>query len=96
MNSHDDMGYDFERDDLNGGIDALGFRRRPRKRTPSFCDDPNFRFDYKDPQKLKYFLTDRGKITPRRISGLSAKRQRELTRAIRRARNLALLPYTSA
>ena len=48
----------------------------------------------KDPQQLRYFLTDRGKISPRRISGLTAKQQRALTTAIKRARNLGLLPYT--
>ncbi|MGB5811201.1 MAG: 30S ribosomal protein S18, partial [Polyangiales bacterium] len=49
----------------------------------------------KDPQQLRHFITDRGKIVPRRISGLSAKQQRDLTRAIKRARNIALLPYTA-
>ncbi|MEM1034190.1 MAG: 30S ribosomal protein S18 [Myxococcota bacterium] len=52
------------------------------------------RFDYKDPQTLKYFITDRGKIVPRRNSGLSAKQQRDLCTAIKRARVLALLPFT--
>jgi small subunit ribosomal protein S18 len=52
-------------------------------------------FDYKDPQQLKYFITERGKIVPRRISGLSAKQQRQLTLAVKRARNIALLPYTA-
>jgi len=52
-------------------------------------------FDYKDPQQLKQFITDRGKIIPRRVSGLNAKQQRELTTAIKRARNIALLPYTT-
>ncbi|MGB0679908.1 MAG: 30S ribosomal protein S18, partial [Polyangiales bacterium] len=48
----------------------------------------------KDPQQLRFFLTERGKIVPRRISGLTAKQQRALTQAVRRARNIALLPYT--
>lgn len=51
--------------------------------------------DYKNPQMLKNYLTDRGKIVPSRISGLSARQQRQLTKAIKRARMLALLPYTS-
>jgi len=55
---------------------------------------PEHRFDYKDPQTLKYFITDRGKIVPRRNSGLSAKQQRDLCSAIKRARVLALLPFT--
>ena len=77
--------------------DPLGLRRKRggRKRPPSFTTEPDFAFDYKDPQQLKYFITERGKIVPRRISGLSAKQQRALTLAIKRARNIALLPYTA-
>ena len=52
--------------------------------------------DYKNPQLLKNFLSDRGKIIPARISGLSARQQRSLTKAIKRARMLALLPFTSS
>ncbi len=76
--------------------DPLGLRRRRsgKKRAPSFTMETDFRFDHKDAQQLRYFLTDRGKIVPRRVSGLSAKQQRALTRAIQRARNLGLLPYT--
>ena len=66
-----------------------------RKKAPPFTIDADFVFEYKDPQKLRYFITDRGKIVPRRISGLSAKQQRQLTVAIKRARNIALLPYTA-
>ena len=77
--------------------DPLGIRRRRggRKRAPSFTAEPGFEFDYKDPQQLRYFITDRGKIVPRRISGLTAQQQRSLTVAVKRARNIALLPYTS-
>jgi small subunit ribosomal protein S18 len=57
---------------------------------------PDYRFDYKDVSTLKYFLTDRGKIVPRRVSGLTARQQRDLTLAVKRARNIALLPYTKA
>jgi small subunit ribosomal protein S18 len=52
--------------------------------------------NYKDPKALKYFLTERGKIIPRRISGSCAKHQRELTHAIKRARTIALLPYVGS
>ena len=77
--------------------DPLGIRRRSgRKRPPTFAADPDYRFDYKDPQTLRHFITERGKIVPRRISGLTAKQQRNLTRAIKRARVIALLPYTAA
>lgn len=58
-------------------------------------DGTPLEFDYKDPQRLRQYITDRGKIIPRRVSGLTAKEQRELTTAIKRARNLALIPYTA-
>ncbi|MEM1418548.1 MAG: 30S ribosomal protein S18 [Myxococcota bacterium] len=77
--------------------DPLGIRRRRngRKRAPAFTVEPGFVFDYKDPQQLRYFITERGKIVPRRISGLDARQQRQLTLAVKRARNIALLPYTA-
>ena len=72
------------------------FRRRGggRRRICRFCADKNLVIDYKDAQSLRYFITDRGKIVPRRISGNCAKHQRALTRAIKRARNIALMPFT--
>jgi small subunit ribosomal protein S18 len=51
--------------------------------------------DYKDPVRLRRYLTERGKILPRRMTGLSAKQQRQLSLAIKRARHLALLPYVN-
>jgi small subunit ribosomal protein S18 len=57
--------------------------------------DAELRIDYKDPKTLRYFVTERGKIVPRRISGNCAKHQRELTLAIKRARQIALLPFTT-
>jgi small subunit ribosomal protein S18 len=51
--------------------------------------------DYKDAQALRYFITERGKIVPRRISGACAKHQRQLCVAIKRARNIALMPFTA-
>ena len=71
-----------------------GFRRGRRRGCP-FCADDSPAIDYKDPTSLRYFITDRGKIVPRRISGTCAKHQRELTVAIKRARNIALLPFTA-
>lgn len=77
------------------GDDPLGLRRRGgRKRAPSFTAEPDFVFDYKDPQTLRHFITERGKIVPRRISGLNAKQQRQLTTSIKLARKIALLPFT--
>ena len=69
--------------------------RRPRKKVCSFCVDKVDHIDYKDAGKLRRFITERGKILPRRISGNSAKHQRQVTLAIKRARNIALLPFTA-
>src|SRR5436309_10141066 len=67
-----------------------GFARRKVCR---FCADKNVAIDYKDPQTLKYFITDRGKIIPRRISGNCAKHQRKISTAVKRARMIALMPF---
>lgn len=64
-----------------------------RRKVCRFCADSNLAIDYKDARALKYFITERGKIIPRRISGTCAKHQRTLTVAIKRARTIALLPY---
>ncbi len=68
--------------------------RKPRKRVCNFCVDKAVAVDYKEIDKLRRFITERGKILPRRISGNCAKHQRQLTDAIKRARNIALLPYS--
>ncbi len=65
-----------------------------RRKVCRFCADKTSKVDYKDAGTLKYFLTERGKIIPRRISGNCAKHQREVARALKRARMVALLPYT--
>jgi len=64
-----------------------------RRKVCRFCADSKLEIDYKDTKTLKYFITERGKIIPRRISGTCAKHQRALTLAIKRARNIALLPF---
>ena len=69
--------------------------RRPRRKVCTFCVDKVQEIDYKDAAKLRKFITERGKILPRRISGTCAKHQRQLTIAIKRARNVALLPFTA-
>ncbi len=69
-----------------------GMRRR---KVCQFCADKTETIDYKDVEKLKKYVTDRGKILPKRITGSCAVHQREVTRAIKRARMVALLPYTS-
>ena len=68
--------------------------RKPRKRVCNFCVDKAVAIDYKEIDKLRRFITERGKILPRRISGNCAGHQRQLTAAIKRARNIALLPYS--
>jgi small subunit ribosomal protein S18 len=70
-------------------------RRRGRRRVCAFCVDKVDTIDYKQADKLRRFITERGKILPRRISGNCARHQRQLTVAIKRARQMALLPYTS-
>ena len=64
-----------------------------RRKVCRFCADSKIEIDYKDQKLLKYFITERGKIIPRRISGTCSKHQRILTHAIKRARTIALLPY---
>ena len=71
-------------------------RRRPmrrRKKVCAFCADANKVLDYKDVATLKHYVSERGKILPRRITGNCAKHQRALTVAIKRARHVALMPY---
>ncbi len=70
-------------------------RRGSRRKVDRFLADKSLTIDYRDPSVLKHFITERGKIVPRRISGLCAKNQRKVTQAIKRARNLGLLPYTA-
>lgn len=87
-----------DRSDRGGdrmGGDKDGFRSRGRRRGCSFCSDDAEPIDYKDPQGLRYFVTERGKIVPRRISGVCAKHQRSVQLAIKRARTIALLPFTT-
>ncbi len=65
-----------------------------RKRVCRLCTDKELVLDYKDVKSLRYFVTERGKIVPRRIYGTCAKHQRQVNEAVKRARQLALLPYT--
>ena len=77
-----------------GDKEKRGKRGFARRKVCRFCADKNVGIDYKDPQTLKYFITDRGKIIPRRISGNCAKHQRKVGVAIKRARMIALMPFT--
>ncbi len=66
-----------------------------RKKACRFCSDKDVKADYKNPRLLSHFLTERGKIIPRRISGICALHQRSLTTAVKQSRVMALLPFTS-
>jgi small subunit ribosomal protein S18 len=70
-------------------------RRVKKKKVCSFCVDKIDSIDYKEYGRLRKFITERGKILPRRITGNCAKHQRQLTLAIKRARNIALLPFSA-
>lgn len=69
--------------------------RKGRKKVCAFCVDKIHDIDYKDIPRLRRYLSDRGKIVPRRVTGTCARHQRQLTTAIKRARHLAFLPYVS-
>jgi small subunit ribosomal protein S18 len=90
-----DRDRDRERDGERGGEEG-GRRGFGRRKVCRFCADKTLKVDYKDQGQLKYFLTERGKIIPRRISGNCALHQRQVATAIKRARMLAILPYTVA
>ena len=68
---------------------------RRRRKVCAFCADKIEMIDYKDTQRLRRYLSERGKIVPRRVTGTCARHQRQLTTAIKRARHLALLPYVT-
>ena len=70
--------------------------RRPRRKSCRFCQDRVVAIDYKDYNRIRTFVSDRGKIVPSRMTGTCASHQRELTQAIKRARNIALLPFATA
>lgn len=80
----------------NGGMKRNGGKmRRSKRKVCGFCVEKATSIDYKDINKLRKYVTERGKILPRRISGTCAKHQRQLTAAIKRSRNIALLPFTT-
>ena len=68
---------------------------RGRIKVCRFCEDKALKVDYKDERMLRRFVTERGKVIPRRISGTCARHQRGLVTAIKRARNIAILPYAA-
>src|SRR5258706_1918707 len=78
--------------------DKGGQRRRPmfRRKVCRCCADKTLKIDYKDLRTITQFVTERGKMTPSRITGNCARHQRLLTTAVKRARSVALLPFTTA
>lgn len=68
--------------------------RKARKKVCALCSDKALELDYKNAEQLKKFINDKGKILPRRATGACAKHQREITLAVKRARHIAILPYT--
>nr|WP_072513755.1 30S ribosomal protein S18 [Ndongobacter massiliensis] len=68
-------------------------RFRPRRKVCQFCKDKNKTIDYKNVDSLMPFISERGKILPRRVTGTCAKHQRDVNTAIKRARHIALIPY---
>lgn len=81
-----------DKDDDRGGRRGGGFHR---KKVCRFCSDQDYVLDYKDVRMMQSFVTEHGKIVPRRISGNCATHQRSLTSAVKRARNLALVGYVT-
>lgn len=88
------MAYNRDRGDRpDSGMKRRGGPRR-RKKVCVFCGEKNNELDYKDVNKLKRYVSERGKILPRRITGNCAKHQRALTVAVKRARHIAIMAYT--
>ena len=81
------------RRNLNKDYDDDFKVRKIRKKACPLCSDKNLVLDYKNPEQLKKFVNERGKILPRRTTGACAKHQRDITLAVKRARHIALLPY---
>ncbi|MFI3114712.1 MAG: 30S ribosomal protein S18 [Clostridia bacterium] len=81
--------------DKNERSERPRFNNRKRRKVCAFCVEKAKEIDYKDAQKLRRYVSERGKILPRRMTGTCAKHQRSLTEAIKRARHIALIPYTT-
>jgi len=87
----------MERDErASAGREDRDAKKRPvgRRKMCKFCGDETIKIDYKDAGLLKYFITDRGKLVPRSISGNCAKHQREISTAVNRARMIAIMPFS--
>ena len=91
----DKKGKKFNNRRNNNDDDSMPRVRRIKKKVCMFCADKNLELDYKDAEKLKKFISEKGKILPRRVTGLCAKHQREVTVAVKRAKQIAILPFTA-
>jgi small subunit ribosomal protein S18 len=91
----EDRGDRMSKDD-DGGRRGGGGGGFHRKKVCRFCSDQDFMLDYKDQRMMQSFVSEHGKIVPRRISGNCASHQRRLTTAVKRARNLALVGFVSS
>ena len=80
---------------MNNREKVVARGKRAKRKVCSFCVDKIEHIDYKDAPRLRRYLSERGKILPRRITGTCAKHQRQLTEAIKRARHIALLPFVN-
>ena len=78
-----------------GDRNRRGRGRKPKRKVCQFCVDKIVSIDYKDVVRLRRFISERGKILPRRMSGNCAKHQRQMSIAIKRSRHVALMPYSS-
>ena len=83
------------RNNRNNNDDDFNPKFKKRKKVCPLCKDKNLVLDYKNPEQLRKFINDKGKILPRRTTGACAKHQRDITLAIKRARHIAILPYTT-
>lgn len=91
-----ERGGDDDRGGRRGGGSSSGGGGFHRKKVCRFCADTDFIMDYKDIRMMQSFVTEHGKIVPRRISGNCAQHQRKLTTAVKRARNIAIVGYISS
>ena len=88
------MAGNFKKNNRNASDDDNVRIRKPKRKVCAYCADKNLVIDYKQVDKLKKYVSEKGKILPRRVTGLCAKHQRDLTIAVKRARHIALLPFT--
>ena len=88
------MAGNFKKNNRNVSDDDNVRIRKPKRKVCAYCADKNLVIDYKQVEKLKKYVSEKGKILPRRVTGLCAKHQRDLTIAVKRARHIALLPFT--